>query len=152
MRDRRGLLWFAAGMAVAGCLALIALYLSELTEGPGFCGSCHEMDHAVKSWRAGPHGPGGGKGAVRAGCDRCHLPADPLLRFAVKGIKGARNLALHLAGAEASDVRGSEARVYVSNCRGCHRDLPAVHRSLGEAPNCLECHRTAGHKASDPLR
>jgi len=166
MRDRKVLISFAVGAIAAGCAALIALYISELTERPGFCGSCHEMGFAVRSWREGPHGPdfADGKGAVRASCGQCHLPRDPLLRFAVKGVKGIRNAALHLAGADVSRVKKAQARVYVSNCMRCHENLTAggmsdavkaVHRSIlegNEKPNCLECHRTVGHGASDPLR
>lgn len=164
MRDRRLLIGFVAGVIFAGCVALIALYISELIEKPEFCGSCHEMGLAVRSWREGPHGPDlpRGKGAVRASCSQCHLPGDPLLRFAVKSAKGIRNAALHLVGADASRVRRAKAGVYVSNCVSCHENLTAggmsdavkaVHRSILEGsgePNCLECHRAVGHGTSDP--
>ena len=148
----------------SGVSSVTGIAMIEHTSTVKFCGSCHEMDPFIESWREASHGIGA-KGSMHARCVDCHLPAaeDGIFTYLVaKGKSGANDAYVHLTtGGEGIDwyERLDHAEVYTfeSGCRKCHEELVApgislkafrAHRDyqLGQTEKtCVECHTDVGH-------
>ena len=162
-RRRRVLLVIVLFLVAFVVLADLAWRFLEATSTNAFCASCHEMDGAVKSWRASTHYTNAS--GMHVNCVDCHLPPkDHLLRFVwEKGATGTRDVALHLAK-RPYDAKAWTERLLKempdSRCLGCHPELFSPEMSLeahiahslvlfpedGNVRNCLSCHPEVGHR------
>jgi nitrate/TMAO reductase-like tetraheme cytochrome c subunit len=145
----------------------------ELTSGPGFCDSCHEIKPAVASWRTSQHAPKDGK--HRADCRDCHVPSwrNPAAVVWIKLKHGAKDVYHHFASAE----RRKEPDFYFRlkaitledvddrTCLSCHEDMRGVkdviktedgevvrglHQSAeARKVRCTVCHKNTGHGPFD---
>jgi len=156
-----------AGIA-CGAAGLYAFdYAMLATSTPGFCVSCHEMEHAYETWRMSSH-VSNARGVV-AGCADCHLP-DPSQKirfYSSKAYHGTKDILGHLGMAAFGWEYDREhsravARKEMTNdrCQKCHQELIApgmssgamlAHRSTlyprkGYEKSCLQCHENLVHR------
>ena len=139
--------WFMA-LVVAGvlCFAAVALYIPvSATSTATYCGSCHAMDEAYKSWHRSAHSS--------VPCVKCHVP--PGFTASVKWrAKEARNIwASYLNMRPTAD---HEPRPAAENCIKCHplkglmgipgrlRMPHATHMNLNNL-TCIDCHDNTAH-------
>ncbi|KKM04736.1 hypothetical protein LCGC14_1761180 [marine sediment metagenome] len=162
--SNRALTWISAIFAIALGSWFLLGEAVEMTSGVDFCGSCHSMQAAARSYLQDAHGSNnsGGGGAT---CTDCHLPQDSQLKHLVfKVHAGARDLwAELLTDTRQIDWhekrRHRESFVYDSGCLKCHSNLEAAtmanhkayvgHRPylLGQTRKvCVSCHSSVGHK------
>ena len=139
--------WFLA-VAVVGalCVAAVVLYIPvAATSTPAYCGSCHEMSAASKSWHRSAH--------ASVPCVKCHVPAG--LVASVKWRAGeARNIwAVYLNMKPQAD---HEARPATGNCTICHPlkglmgipgrlRMPHTTHINQNNLTCVDCHDHTAH-------
>ena len=133
------------------------------TSSNSFCGSCHEMEGAVRSWRESTHYTNAS--GMHVDCVDCHLPErDNIVRHtAVKGIIGGRELARHIAESPYDPEAMTERllrEIPDQRCLSCHQELFSPEMTIeahiahsvvlypqdGHKRNCLSCHPQVGHK------
>jgi nitrate/TMAO reductase-like tetraheme cytochrome c subunit len=145
----------------------------ELTSGPGFCNSCHEIGPAVSSWRGSAHAPRDGK--QRADCRDCHVPSwrNPAAVVWVKLKHGLKDLYHHFASAESRKQPDFLFRIKAQAhedvddraCLRCHDEIRGakdvikdeggeVVRGLHASDEarkvrCAVCHKNTGHGPFD---
>lgn len=148
-------------------ISLLGAEVVRNTGDESFCGSCHEMQPMVKTFKQDIHG-GNNPHGFSAECVDCHLPHTNTLDYLVsKGAQGA-NDAFKSAFTDTSKIdwiahrKQREAYVYDSGCLGCHSKLldkveAANPKSLEmhqhykdmqqtDTPlQCVSCHVTVGH-------
>lgn len=156
-------------MLSLGVLLLPAVTYSsvELTSGPGFCSSCHEIGPAVASWQRSPHAPH--KGQPRADCRDCHVPhwGNPLAVVWVKVRHGFKDLYHHWAGDREPGFYFRTKQVALADvddetCLSCHEEIRGakdlIKSAHGEVRGlhasaearkvpCTMCHKNTGHGA-----
>ncbi len=142
----------------------------ELTSGPGFCRSCHEISLAHESWTRSAHANDAKTGKARATCRDCHVPSwkQPWAVVAVKLKHGFGDLYHHLAGHERHQdpefyfglKQKTLADVSDAKCLDCHQDIyrkdVRTTEESGEVRGlhsneetrkvrCVVCHKNTGH-------
>jgi nitrate/TMAO reductase-like tetraheme cytochrome c subunit len=152
----------AVGIILAFPLFSITYYTMARTSTPGFCGSCHEIQFAVETWRTSPHA-NNADGFV-ADCMDCHLPApqDTANFFYAKTLHGIKDVFMHLVSNQYDHAENRE-KAYASfkneQCLKCHRNLLYIpnkrgamlaHRDVlyarpGYEKKCVDCHRNLVH-------
>ena len=137
----------------------------ELTSGPAFCSSCHEIGPAVESWRRSQHATI--KGKERADCRDCHVPhwGNPLAVIWVKVRHGFKDLYHHWASDREQGFyfrakQTALADVDDETCLVCHEEIrgakdviktsEGVFRGLHASEEarkvpCTMCHKNTGH-------
>ena len=133
---------------------LIGLYILfqigyYATSPPRFCGSCHELENYVSSWRASAH--------KDINCLECHQPSGELGKLHAKA-RGLNYVFQHFSG---DYTVPTGAQVFENNCIQCHlgddeRYLETVRMKntalishydiIKQSRSCLECHRETGHE------
>ncbi len=170
VRTRRAKILTLSG-AVA--LPIFTFGSVELTSGPGFCNSCHEIKPAVASWRTSQHAPKDGK--HRADCRDCHVPSwqNPVAVVWIKLKHGAKDVYHHFASAKAREAPDFYFRlkgitledVDDRTCLKCHEEIRGakdviktedgeVVRGLHQSQEarkvrCTVCHKNTGHGPFD---
>ncbi|WP_005038003.1 NapC/NirT family cytochrome c [Holophaga foetida] len=125
----------ASGLAFG--LGLWFLRSDYVGDGSASCRSCHTMNEALASWRAGAH--------HQQDCGECHLPQGPFPRTWAKGVDGLHHATVHAFRREGIYHRLASPAVVEANCRRCHQSSPRMH-PLSSRP-CLDCHGDTAHGA-----
>jgi cytochrome c nitrite reductase small subunit len=117
---------------------------SYLSNDPKACVNCHVMREQYDGWQKASH-------HAVATCGDCHVPHEPLAKYAVK----AENGFWHSKGftlqdfSEPIQLRPVSSRILNASCVHCHRDLVndiLEHEdSRGAATGCVHCHASVGH-------
>lgn len=146
-RGTRVLLWILGILVlIAGAVFFVMFgppHVAEQFAEPKFCGSCHEMDPWLVSFRQEEHGG-------LESCNDCHLPHGSTLEYYFwEGVVGVRDLAKHSVGAIPQPIEaGDRTRSWIQeNCRRCHDD--EIEDDHGETrAYCWECHDEVFHRVS----
>lgn len=113
------------------------------TGGEEFCGSCHEMEPMVATFRKDIHG-GNNPVGFKAECADCHLPHEGTLGYLVtKAGNGIRDIyKSNFTDTSKIDWHAKHDQrahfVYDSGCLRCHQDLLA--KTEAANPKSLELH------------
>jgi cytochrome c nitrite reductase small subunit len=117
---------------------------SYLSDDPRSCVNCHIMREHYDGWQKASH-------HAFATCNDCHVPHEPLAKYAAK----AENGFWHSKGFTLQDfhepirIKAKNAHTLQLNCVGCHKDLVSEilgHGSAGDGTNnCVRCHASVGH-------
>lgn len=144
MRYRKAL--YVAGALVVAFLAMLLTKvpgISELLDGPGFCGLCHVMDDQVETYLYSSH-------RETATCGDCHIPHPLVPGAAYKAFTGTRDIIYVTLNIQPEPVRmtGLGETVVHQNCVRCHeallREIGDTRRDGGQ--QCFHCHRTTFHR------
>lgn len=155
------------GAIVGVILTYISAEVIHVTGDQRFCGSCHEMDPMVITYKHDVHG-GSGKLGASASCVNCHLPQDSVAGYVYQKAKsGIAEVAVHFFGDPDSidwiEHRKERKRfVFDSGCKSCHGNMQnntysskqaqKMHEHYGKLQGtdkevgCVQCHTDAGHK------
>jgi len=165
---QKRVLTFITG-AVCAVLCFIGINAAmEPVSGPEYCGTCHEMTAAYRSWELSSHAAN--KQGIRVECADCHLPSKDkyFSHLAAKAYTGGKGLLKHHFGGE-YDREKVRKKIFEhlpnERCLDCHDDLLAkpgseaarvVHTNVLDNPQapetrCVECHENAGHQRQDNL-
>ena len=148
---------FIAGFVFAVLCFVTVNAISEKFSGPEYCGSCHEMQRAYKSWKASSHAKN--TNGIRVECVDCHLPPEDqyFRNLFAKAHAGARDYYQHYFGPEYDHEKHQKEilqHMPDERCTYCHDSLlakpssPAVKlaqkqslkKKTPEKKRCLECH------------
>lgn len=121
-----------------------------------FCGSCHEMGYAFRTWRASSH--------HEVDCSACHYHAGILGMVRAK-MQGLRELAVHVTERPTeAEIGPGVAEVPPERCLKCHGEakLPSeityhllrhTHAShLERGLSCTPCHSNVVHGGKAPFK
>lgn len=151
MRLRVGVAGLVLSMAMGVAVGMV-LYTFDYAEGtaylsndPRACVNCHIMRENFDGWQKASH-------HAAATCNDCHVPVDPLGKYAIKAEHGFR----HSKGFTFQDfhepilIKQSSLDVVQRNCVRCHEGVVreiASHRQQPDEPqlNCVHCHQSVGH-------
>jgi cytochrome c nitrite reductase small subunit len=145
--------WFAA--FAAGSLIGLGLYTfheakgtSYLSNDPAVCVNCHVMNEQYDGWLHGPHGR-------MATCNDCHVPHDPVGKYAAKVEHGWRHGKAFTLGDfhEPIGITPSSMEVVLDNCVRCHASMvDSISPHGGAYPeaastrlDCVHCHARVAH-------
>lgn len=116
---------------------------SYLSNNPQGCANCHVMQEHYDSWVNSSH-------RHVAVCNDCHLPHDPIGKWATKADNGFfHSLAFTLQSHhEPIQIKPRNRAVTQSACLNCHGEfahwmLPS--EPQGDMLSCIHCHYDAGH-------
>ena len=116
--------------------------LTEVMDGPEFCGVCHVMAPQVDSYLHSAH-----REAAR--CGDCHLPHGLVKGSFYKAYTGTRDAAAVMLRTYPATISISEhgKKVVQENCLRCHGEMTAASGDTkkGGGPYCFECHRGTPH-------
>jgi cytochrome c nitrite reductase small subunit len=137
----------ALGLAVgvSGFTFVYAKGASYVSDDPGACANCHAMRGEYESWMASSH-----RNVAR--CNDCHVPHGIVPKYLTKASNGFRHALAFTTGRFPDSIQMFPKSRTVTNraCQTCHAPLVEAlmepHRDDG-AFECLECHRTVGHRA-----
>ena len=120
--------------------------LSYASDAPEACANCHVMREQYDGWLAGPH-------HAAATCNGCHVPQDFVGKWLAKGLNGfhhSRAFTLQNFH-EPIQITPRNSAALEGNCLRCHAELVAelADSHSGEPANCVHCHRSAGHAATE---
>ncbi len=132
----------SALLAVAAvCIAGLAYggyrFSAYVEYDPAFCGSCHIMETAWKTWQAGPHN--------QVNCHACHQ----------QGVADRARIVWHWATRDYQNVP-SHTQLARRVCEGCHVSQASRWTQIGETAGhkihvmradleCLSCHQPSLH-------
>lgn len=154
---RRVWLTFAVVLAVIG----FAVLFTRVAASPTVCGSCHEMERAVETWRISAH--------TRVGCPACHeeprawyeLPATLADRTRLL----ARDVAIHVSRSPDEDGMPHDtmaAQIPDETCERCHTPERAISIRYGTLidhtehaernGSCVSCHLLTAHPVPEVQR
>ena len=144
-RSRR----FAAVMvAIVVCVvAIILLIPVAATSSSSYCGSCHSMKQAYRSWQRGAHS------AVP--CSECHIPPGTVAAVKWRTTE-ARNIWLTYLNMK--PARDTQPRPASENCEKCHPlkglmgipgkiRMPHARHINQNNLECIDCHDHTAHAA-----
>ena len=144
-RSRR----FAAVMvAIVVCVvAIILLIPVAATSSSSYCGSCHSMKQAYRSWQRGAHS------AVP--CSECHIPPGAVAAVKWRTTE-ARNIWLTYLNMK--PARDTQPRPASENCEKCHPlkglmgipgkiRMPHARHINQNNLECIDCHDHTAHAA-----
>lgn len=133
---------------LAGLLAMtlhISRATSYLTDDPAACVNCHIMAPQYTSWQHSSHGR-------FTTCNDCHVPQDPIRKYAFKAYDGTRHAFMFTFKMEPQVIRMHPPGQWVvqNNCVRCHSDYletTIAHAGVdhGEGRRCWDCHREVPH-------
>ena len=146
---RRRSRWFAIiTVAAVACVILIGLLVPVVaTSSSSYCGSCHSMKQAYRSWQRGAHSS--------VPCAECHVPPGAVAGFKWRS-KEARNIWLEYLNMQPPKDR--QAPPATENCVECHplkglmgipgkiRMPHATHINQNNL-ECIDCHDHTAHAA-----
>ncbi len=113
---------------------------SYLSDVPSACVNCHVMRDNYDAWALSSH-----RGAT---CNDCHVPHGVVAKWLAKAENGYHH-SYAFAFEDVQVIRAKEKSrdVVNANCADCHEretfNLAAL--AGGERPDCIRCHRGAGH-------
>jgi cytochrome c nitrite reductase small subunit len=117
---------------------------SYLSNNPKACVNCHVMRDQYDAWQKSSH-------HAVATCNDCHVPQDPIGKYATKASQGYRHSkAFTLQNfAEPIRITESDLKVVENNCVRCHADLVEhiAHKGSADSIDCTHCHSGIGHDA-----
>jgi len=141
---------------VASVVAFVALglLLTRVTASPRVCGSCHEMNAALASWRASGH--------TQVRCPQCHEKPRPWYQFpqtlAVRSAMLTRDVRAHWSADGAKAVMASydtTPTITDSTCLQCHGTSRKISMRFGTLidheehakrnKSCVSCHLWTAH-------
>ena len=107
------------------------------------CDNCHVMNEQYAGWMRGSH-------RSAAQCADCHMPSNPVGKYAVKAWDGFWHSYYFTAGTYPDNIRISKLgeRVVEGQCRACHGQIVqniAAHAGREGDVSCIRCHWTVGH-------
>ena len=134
----------AVGMAV-GVAVFTFSYgegASYLRDDPSACANCHIMTAQYTGWLTGSH-------RNAATCNDCHTPKAAVGKYATKASNGFWHSFYFTTGRfhEPILIKAGNRRITERRCRECHASLTHAIVAAGrEAPSCLSCHPSVGHR------
>ncbi|MGF7184715.1 cytochrome c nitrite reductase small subunit [Desulfitispora alkaliphila] len=138
--------WFLATVALA---ALIVLYVGtgfamKATDEAAFCGSCHVMNEAVRTYEQSVH--------ASISCNDCHAPHDTIPKMAFKAKAGAKDIYKNTTGNVPDVIHATnETRDIVNdNCLNCH-EMTNKNVAMDSKDYCVDCHRHVPHFNKNPI-
>lgn len=144
---RRSRLLIIAGLLIFAALVVAANIVPRYTLGKtSYCGNCHAMKAAVRSWRASKH--------ARVACQACHEQPG-VTGVLLSQAQGLSNISL--ASIYWRRQRPLVLKTPVTpSCLSCHQDigktiikfkdtLKISHREFINSMGCETCHPSAGH-------
>jgi nitrate/TMAO reductase-like tetraheme cytochrome c subunit len=161
----KSVIFITIGIIISFPIFSITYFTMVRTSTPQFCGSCHEIQPAVESWKTSTH-VNNSHGFV-ADCMDCHLPApqDTFNFFYSKTVHGIKDIIVHFSWIEYDREKNKQA-AYASfknqQCEKCHRNILNIpdkrgaiiaHRSVlyplpGYEKRCVDCHKDLVHNQS----
>lgn len=169
-RTRFIILLACATILVASGISLLGVELVKKTGNDEFCGTCHDMQPMVKTYKQDTHG-GNNPHGFSAECVDCHVPHTSTIDYLLsKGAQGSNDV-FKKALTDTSKIdwlahrKERESYVYDSGCLECHNrlldkttaDNPKsleMHQHYKDMQNenpslkCVSCHVTVGHAGS----
>lgn len=149
MRTRQAALVVAA--MLAGMAAGLGLYTfvyakgySYVTNDPAACANCHVMNEQYAGWVKSSH-------RSVAVCNDCHVPQDPLGKYATKGRNGFWHSYYFTTQSFVEPIRATpfSRRIAEANCRRCHAEVVQAMGTPSHAGSdeisCIRCHGSVGH-------
>ena len=141
-------------LGVMVAFVAVGLLLTRVTASPRVCGSCHEMQPALASWRESGH--------TQIGCPSCHEKPRPWYQFpqtlAVRAAMLTRDVRLHASPQSTRAVRASyDATPTISDatCLQCHGTSRKISMRFGTLidhsehakrnGSCVSCHLWTAH-------
>jgi nitrate/TMAO reductase-like tetraheme cytochrome c subunit len=139
--------------SLVGVVAL-GLLLTRITASPRVCGSCHEMNAALASWKESGH--------TQVRCPQCHEKPRPWYQFpqtlAVRSAMLTRDVRAHWSTGGAKAVMASydtTPTIPDSTCLQCHGTSRKITMRFGTLINhnehakrnrsCVSCHLWTAH-------
>lgn len=137
--------WLLA--AATGALVGVSSYTfwygrgySYLSDAPSACVNCHVMRDNFDSWSVSSH--------RHATCNDCHLPHDPIGKYAAKMENGFRHsAAFTFEDVQVIRIRAGSLENVQENCARCHEPMVdfVLAGERGGVMSCTRCHRGVGH-------
>ena len=117
-----------AGVAV-GLGAFTFIYAkgaSYLSTDPAVCANCHIMQDHFSAWQRSSH-------RAVAGCADCHMPHNPVGKYAAKASNGFWHSLAFTTGAfpDPLQIKPHNRAITERACRDCHGDIVAAIDPLG---------------------
>ncbi len=144
-RSRR---FVVAAVAAVICVVVVILLVPVVaTSSTSYCGSCHSMEQAYRSWQRGAHSS--------VPCSECHVPPGVVASFKWRS-KETRNIWLsYLNMKPSSDTQAPPA---TENCINCHPlkglmgipgkiRMPHAKHINQNNLECVDCHDHTAHAA-----
>ena len=145
-RSRRFVVAIVVAIVVS-VIVLVILVPVAFTSSTSYCGSCHSMEQAFRTWKRGAHSS--------VPCSKCHVPPGTLAAFKWRS-KETRNIWLSYLNMKPS--KDSQSPPATENCVSCHplkglMGIPAKLR-MPHAKHinqnnleCVDCHDHTAHAA-----
>ncbi len=149
-RPRRTAPLAAVAVIVAGAAVGLGLFTFVYAKGYAYlghdaktCDNCHAMNEQYAGWMKGGH-------RNAAQCADCHMPANLVGKYAVKGWDGFWHSYYFTAGSYPENIQITKLgeRVVEGQCRHCHRAIVvniAAHAGREGDLACIRCHADVGH-------
>ncbi|MCA2960993.1 MAG: cytochrome c nitrite reductase small subunit [Silvanigrellales bacterium] len=114
---------------------------SYLSNNPAACANCHVMTATYESWSKSDH-------AHVAGCNDCHVPHHPVLKWVVKGVNGFQHSYAFTFQELPSVLRAAPLSKLVvqTTCTSCHAGLIGQAGLEHGGGACVRCHSDVGHE------
>ena len=136
---------FLAGIVAGICLLLVMGAGYQWAGKPGFCGSCHSMELAHRTWQASNH--------RQFDCIECHLPHGSFAEsFGYKAKAGLRDVRDEFSRnySVVTPVTPEANKILQDNCLRCHSSTVADTRMNRGETQCTLCHRNLVHGRGEP--
>lgn len=122
-------------------ISLATVKTMAYTDSPGFCNSCHTMNHVYTTFNDSTH--------EKLACNDCHLPHENIAKkLFFKGRAGMTHVYFNSMGtSKIPDVIHASDRsmkVINENCISCHKST-VTNVSHDAKENCVSCHRQVPH-------
>lgn len=141
-------------LAVLAALAVLSavLFTGDVAFLSRFCGSCHTIAPAVRTWERGPH--------AQIGCYGCHEPSGALpVRLVRRTTQLGREVVAHLADGTVDRGPYHEVALQEETCLRCHDPARTPtsgggviidHEEHAERnSSCVSCHLGTAHPLPD---
>ncbi len=151
MDDFRGRLrkmnkWFITSMVLVGLIIIYAGtgFAMKATDQAAFCGSCHVMSEAVRTYERSVH--------AGISCNDCHAPHDTVPKIIFKAQAGAKDIYKNTVG-DVDDIIRATAKtkeIVNANCSSCHT-MTNVNVAMDAKEYCTDCHQHVPHFRKTPI-
>lgn len=138
--------WFVISI---GLVALFILFIGSgfalnATDKASFCGSCHVMNEAVRTYQE----------SVHAGitCNDCHAPHELTGKILFKAKAGVKDIYKNTIG-DVDDIivaTAATTQVVNQNCLNCH-EMTNKNVAMDAKDLCTDCHRQVPHFNKNPI-
>ena len=94
---------------------------SYLTTDPAACANCHVMEEHFAAWQKSSH-------RAAATCSDCHMPHDPVGKYAAKAANGFLHSLAFTTGRfpDPLQIRETNRSITEGTCRHCHEAIVAA--------------------------